>query len=136
MGDPQRLVGRSLSPRFPFASVDWSLIPDSPGAYAIYDKGEVIYVGMAGRDGKGSLRRRLRDHASGQIVNMFAQYLFLARVQFVHPDRISHPHEAKAACRPYLMEHCGFAYVLAADGAEARTFESGLKAELRPVLNG
>jgi hypothetical protein len=76
-------------------------------------------VGMAGRDGKGSLSRRLRDHASGLIVNMFAQYLFLARVQFAHQDRIRRPNEAKAACREYLMERCGFALILAANAAEA-----------------
>lgn len=38
---------------------------------------------MSGRNGKGNLLNRLRDHCSGQIVNMFAQYLFLARVQFM-----------------------------------------------------
>jgi len=63
--------------------VNWANIPDTPGAYVIYDQEEVIYVGMAGRDGKGSLQRRLRDHASGQIVNMFAQHLFLSRVHLL-----------------------------------------------------
>ncbi len=84
-----------LSQPVRFGDVDWANIPDTPGAYVIYDEGEVIYVGMAGRDGNGSLRRRLRDHASGQIVNMFAQYLFLSRVQFVSDERIRHPNEAK-----------------------------------------
>lgn len=55
------------------------------------DGEEVLYVGMAGRDGKGSLRRRLRDHSSGQIVNMFAQYLFLGRVQFLGLEPLRHP---------------------------------------------
>jgi hypothetical protein len=67
----------------------------------IYDRDEVVYGGMAGRDQKGSLRRRLRDHASGQIVNMFAQYLFLSRVQFASEDRIRHPADAKKVCRTY-----------------------------------
>jgi hypothetical protein len=128
VGEVERVIGQSLSPRLHFSATDWSLIPDAPGAYVIYDLDEVIYVGMAGRDGKGSLRRRLRDHASGQIVNMFAQYLFLARVQFAHPDRIRRPNEAKAACRAYLIDRCGFAYLLAADAAEARAYESALKA--------
>ena len=91
-----------LSKPVRFGDVDWASIPDAPGAYVIYDEDEVIYVGMAGRDRNGSLRRRLRDHASGQIVNMFAQYLFLARVQFVSDERIRHPNEAKTACRAYL----------------------------------
>jgi excinuclease UvrABC nuclease subunit len=85
--------------RLRFSEVEWPRVPDEPGVYVIYDVDEVIYVGMAGRDGKGSLRSHLKDHASGQIVNMFAQYLFLARVQFVSADRIRHPREAKAAVR-------------------------------------
>jgi hypothetical protein len=38
--------------------------------YVIYDRAEVVYVGMAGRDGGGSLRKRLRDHSSGQVVTL------------------------------------------------------------------
>jgi hypothetical protein len=71
--------------------MDWATIPEVAGAYVIFEGDEVIYVGMAGRDRSGSLRRRLRDHASGQIVNMFAQYLFLARVQFIRDERCRHP---------------------------------------------
>jgi hypothetical protein len=41
-----------------FADVDWAHVPDVAGAYVIYEGGEVLYVGMAGRDGQGSLRRR------------------------------------------------------------------------------
>jgi predicted GIY-YIG superfamily endonuclease len=118
-----------------FSEVDWATVPDAAGAYVIYDGDEVIYVGMAGRDLKGSLRRRLRDHASGQIVNMFAQYLFLARVQFQREERCRHPNEAKAACRAYIRERCSFSFITAADGAEARELEKRLKQELRPSLN-
>src|SRR5262245_15034516 len=57
-----------------FDSVDWKTIPDQPGVYIIYDTDTVLYVGMAGRDGGGSLRKRLKDHSTGQVVNMFAQY--------------------------------------------------------------
>lgn len=121
--------------RMRFSDVEWPRVPDEPGVYVIYDVDEVIYVGMAGRDGKGSLRNRLKDHASGQIVNMFAQYLFLARVQFVSPDRIRHPREAKAAVRKYLHTRCAFRYVRTNDGAEARRLEQQLKAELKPALN-
>jgi excinuclease UvrABC nuclease subunit len=118
-----------------FSNVDWATIPDVAGAYVIYDEDEVLYVGMAGRDGRGSLRRRLRDHASGQIVNMFAQYLFLARVQFLMGERCRHPNEAKAACRQYIRERCSFSFITAADGAEARDLEKQLKQELHPSLN-
>ena len=92
-----------LSDRITFKHVKWDQVPETPGVYVIYDRNdEVIYVGMAGRNGKGNLRNRLRDHRSGQIVNMFTQYLFLARVQFEVPDRIKHPirhpRDAKSAC--------------------------------------
>ncbi|MFT3772680.1 MAG: hypothetical protein QM820_45390 [Minicystis sp.] len=124
-----------LSSLVRFRDVVWANIPDTPGAYVIYDEEEVIYVGMAGRDGKGSLRRRLQDHGSGQIVNMFAQYLFLARVQFVREERIRHPNEAKEACRAYLRARCAFRFITTGDGAEARRLEQQLKLELRPALN-
>jgi excinuclease UvrABC nuclease subunit len=115
--------------------VDWSSIPDGPGVYVIADQSEIVYVGMAGRNGKGGLRNRLRDHASGQIVNMFAQYLFLARVQFLGPERITHPRNAKAACREYIAKRCFFQYRVAENAAEARALENQLKEQLRPVLN-
>src|SRR5437773_6359739 len=103
-----------------YATVKWSNIPDEPGVYVIADQNEVVYVGMAGRNGKGSIRNRLRDHASGQIVNMFAQYLFLARVQFRNEQRITHPRDAKMACREYIAKRCTFQYATTANAAEAR----------------
>ena len=118
-----------------FATVDWRAVPDAPGVYVIYEGAEVLYVGMAGRNGRGSLRNRLRDHHSGQIVNMFAQYLFLARVQFITNKRITHPRDAKAACHQYINERCAFAYAVTEDGHEARALENRLKAELKPALN-
>ncbi|MCZ6888299.1 MAG: hypothetical protein O7H39_07370 [Gammaproteobacteria bacterium] len=72
-----------LSDPISFGEVDWKAVPDKPGVCVINEGDEVIYVGMSGRNGKGNLCNRLRDHCSGQIVNMFAQYLFLARVQFI-----------------------------------------------------
>jgi hypothetical protein len=124
-----------LSTRTSFAGVDWASVPDKPGAYVIYDLDEAIYVGMAGRDGNGSLQRRLRDHASGQIVNMFAQYLFLARVQFLAANRITHPRDAMAACRAYIRERCWFCWITATDGRQAREYELRLKSEVQPILN-
>ena len=118
-----------------FRDVSWTDVPDEPGVYVIMDQEEVVYVGMAGRNGKGSIRNRLRDHASGQIVNMFAQYLFLARVQFLGADRISHPRDAKAACRDYIREHCTFRYKTTANASEARRLEVTLKSSLQPTLN-
>jgi hypothetical protein len=128
-------VNPQLSQFQSFADVDWKSVPDEPGVYVIYEGEEALYVGMAGRNGKGSLRNRLRDHRSGQIVNMFAQYLFLARVQFIAEERITHPRVAKAACRKYLEERCGFRYAPTEDGAEAWKLEEQLKATLLPALN-
>jgi len=124
-----------LSKRVRFDGVDWDNVPDSPGVYVIYDHDEVIYVGMSGRNGRGTLRKRLKDHSSGQVVNMFAQYLFLARVQFVPAERITHPKAAKAACRKYIVERCSFSHQATRDGASARELELMLKAKLTPALN-
>ena len=129
------LRGVELSEPIDFATVDWAVVPDEPGVYVVYDGPEVIYVGMAGRNGKGSLRRRLKDHRTGQMVNMFAQYLFLARVQFIPEERITHPKEAKAACHEYIVTRCNFRYVTTQDGAEARQLEHKLKGTLMPALN-
>ena len=131
MEDPEAV----LSGLVRFAEVDWQSVPDEPGVYVISDGDEVVYVGMAGRNGRGSLRNRLRDHASGQIVNMFAQYLFLARVQFLHEPRINHPRKAKAACQAYIRDHCGFRFLVTQDGASARALENELKVSLKPTLN-
>ena len=125
----------TLSKPIRFKGVQWSEVPETPGVYVIYDQDEAIYVGMSGRNGRGNLRSRLRDHRSGQIVNMFAQYLFLARVQFESPDRITHPRDAKAACHSYIVERCLFRYRIAEDGKEARDLENQLKATLKPTLN-
>jgi hypothetical protein len=118
-----------------FREAQWNDVPDEAGVYVIYDRGECIYVGMAGRDGKGSLRKRLKDHSSGQVVNMFAQYLFLARVQFESAERIASPSAAKAACRAYIRERCAFRYKALSTAAQARELEIRLKRELRPALN-
>ena len=124
-----------LSERLDFQSIDWKRVPAEPGVYVIYQADEAIYVGMSGRNGKGNLRNRLRDHSSGQIVNMFAQYLFLARVQFIPDERIAHPRDAKAACHAYIQEHCSFSYAVTRNGAEARRLEDILKKSLEPSLN-
>ena len=126
---------KQLSTRTRFADVDWSNVPDEPGVYVIYDKDEVIYVGMAGRNGRGSLRKRLKDHSTGQIVNMFAQYLFLARVQFVPKKRITHPRDAKAAVHAYIAERCSFRWRTTANADQARALEAEFKATLEPALN-
>src|SRR5262249_26991747 len=118
-----------------FVDVSWTPVPDAPGVYVIYDHAEVLYVGMAGRDGGGSLRKRLKDHSSGQVVNMFAQYLFLSRVQFVASERVTHPRAAKAACRAYILERCSLRYRVMRNAAEARVLENSLKRQLKPALN-
>ena len=127
-----------LSKRVRFEDVDWTdFVPEMPGAYVIFDEDEIVYVGMAGRNGRGSLRNRLKDHYSGQIVNMFAQYLFLDRVQFLYKGkkRITHPRKAKAACHSYIRERCSFQFLATDDGASARALEKKLKVELNPTLN-
>jgi excinuclease UvrABC nuclease subunit len=114
---------------------EWSTIPDTPGVYVIFDRGEVIYVGMAGRDGKGSLRRRLRDHASGQVVNMFAQYLLFSRI--LDPkDLPRSPQEAGKRCRSHIQQYCSVRVWTAPDGKEARIVEAQLREKLHPTLNG
>ena len=128
------LIGFSHTVRF--ADVSWIDVPNEPGVYIIYDGPEVLYVGMAGRDGSGSLRKRLKDHSSGQVVNMFAQYLFLARVQFVSPERVTHPRTAKLACRDYILERCALRFRVMPNAVEARALESVLKRQLKPALNG
>ena len=125
----------TLSPRTTFRQAAWADVPARPGVYVIYDREEVIYVGMAGRNGRGNLRNRLKDHSSGQPVNMFALYLFLDRVQFTAKERITHPRDAKLACRAYIEERCSFSYVVTADGATARELEGRLKKGLEPSLN-
>lgn len=66
---------------------------------------------------------------------MFAQYLFLARVQFLSSERITHPRDAKAACHQYIVGRCAFRYQVSEDAPRARDLENELKATLKPTLN-
>jgi excinuclease UvrABC nuclease subunit len=118
-----------------FSDVLWDDVPDKPGVYVIYNSSEVLYVGMAGRNGKGSLRKRLKDHSTGQVVNMFAQYLFLDRVQFISRKRVRHPRDAQKLCRKYISDRLSFRYIEAKNGKEARKLEDMLKTTLKPSLN-
>ena len=131
----KRISTEELSARVGFVDVEWDTVPAGPGVYVIYDLDEVVYVGMAGRSGRGSLRNRLRDHRSGQMVNMFAQYLFLARVQFLPEERVTHPREAKALLRKYMEKRCSFRYRVAHSADEARRWEKELKTLVQPTLN-
>ena len=133
MNSPLQSAGLSMPYRF--GEVEWSGIPNDPGVYVIWDQDDLVYVGMAGRNGRGGLRNRLRDHSSGQIVNMFAQYLFLARVQFTQSERIVHPAAAKKACRDYIAKRCSFRFRTTSSAADARALENALKLSLRPLLN-
>ena len=45
-----------FSPIIRFDGIDWQIVPNEPGVYIIYDDDNVLYVGMAGRDGRGSLK--------------------------------------------------------------------------------
>jgi excinuclease UvrABC nuclease subunit len=119
-----------------FGSVNWNSVPEAPGVYAIFDQDELLYVGMAGRDGKGTLRRRLKDHASGQVVNMFTQYLFFARAQFLAQDRVKHPSHAKELCQRYIKDRCLLSWRVCETASEARDLEAQLKRSHNPALNG
>ena len=66
---------------------------------------------------------------------MFAQYLFLARVQFIPKERITHPRDAMAACHDYIRIRCSFLFRETQDGADARRLEEQLTRELSPELN-
>lgn len=66
---------------------------------------------------------------------MFAQYLFLARVQFIPTERITHPRDAKSACHDYIVERCSFRYLPTEDANQARELERELKITLNPTLN-
>lgn len=124
-----------FGPPVPMGTADWSVVPDTPGVYVIFAEDEVIYVGMAGRDGKGSLRRRLRDHASGQVVNMFAQYRLFNRI--LDPDDLPRsPQEAGRRCRAHIRQYCEVRVLPTVDAAAARAVEIRLRGELAPTLNG
>lgn len=62
-----------LSDQIAFCDAPWGDVPDAPGVCVIYDREEIVYVGMAGRNGRGSLRNRLRDHYSRQIVSLLGE---------------------------------------------------------------
>lgn len=123
-----------FAPPFSMGEADWSTVPDTPGVYVLFDQDEVVYVGMAGRDQKGSLRRRLRDHASGQIVNMFAQYLLFARL-LVGDDRPKTPRQAALRCRAYIRARCAARTLSLTSKAEAVSIERMLRQRLQPAFN-
>lgn len=123
-----------FSTQITMSITDWSVVPDTPGVYVLFEDDEVIYVGMAGRDQKGSLRRRLRDHASGQIINMFAQYLLFARL-LPNDDRPSTPREATLQCRTYIRANCTARVLSRADKSEAVSIERQLRHRLQPTFN-
>lgn len=131
---------RDWSPEIAFDSVTWADVPDTPGAYTVFDGESLLYVGMAGRDGKGSLRRRLKNHRDGNMVNMLKQYLWFAIVQHINEKPASTPQEAAGRCREFMMERLSLRYLVCSDGAEARREENGLKRGESgwgvPVLNG
>jgi hypothetical protein len=126
---------KGFLPLFHFGRSDWMEIPETPGVYVVFDRFEIVYVGMAGRDRKGSLRRRLRDHASGQIVNMFAQYLLFSRI-LTGPSVPKTPQEATSLCRAYIRHNCAVRTLPLPDGLQARRLEEQLKVSLRPTFNG
>ena len=55
----------TLSEPGAFATVNWSEIPDEPGVDVIADQREIVCVGMAGRNGNGTITSLLRDQSKG-----------------------------------------------------------------------
>lgn len=124
----------SFSQPLSFGDTKWSTLPDKTGVYVILDGNELVYVGMAGRSGKGSLRRRLADHARGQVVNMFVQYLLFDRILPL-PDPPRTPQAATIRCRAYIRSNCYFRLLVVEDTREAFRLEKELKTDLRPTFN-
>ena len=56
----------ALSDSVSFRDVNWSEIPASPGVYVVYDTNEVVYVGMAGRNGGETCESDSRITAPGK----------------------------------------------------------------------
>ncbi len=120
-------VSNSWSAPVAFHAVEWDQVPDLPGVYAVFDSDRFLYVGMAGRNGRGSLRRRLKDHRNGNMVNMLKQYLWFAIVQHQSPTKAGSPAEAAARCRAYMDRCLSFRYRSCEDGAVARALEAQIK---------
>jgi hypothetical protein len=55
----------SLDQRWAFTALMVASAPDEPGAYALWDRGEVIYYGSA-FGGTITIRTRLQDHFAGR----------------------------------------------------------------------
>ena len=79
---------------------------------------------MQPTDAESSLQSRVCDD-HGQALD----------ATFIPEERITHPRDAKAACHAYIIERCSFRYEVTENGAEARTLENRLKADLSPALN-
>lgn len=105
-----------------------------PGIYVIFGRGEVIYVRMVDRNGKGSLRKRLREHSTGQVVNMFAQYMLFNRL--LDPaDLPRSPQEAGQRCRANLREYCEARALPSEDGGPSTPSRFNCARKLAPTFN-
>lgn len=69
-----------FSPLHSFSVADLETVPDTTGVYAICDGDEVVFVGMAGRNRRGSLRWQLLSHMSGQGIDLFTQHVLFGRI--------------------------------------------------------
>lgn len=66
---------------------------------------------------------------------MFAQSLFLARVQFTLHEPVRHLRAAKKACHDDIVERCSFRGKALGSATAAREIENRLKRERKPALN-
>lgn len=114
---------------------DWSGVPESPGVYVVLERKKPVYVGMAGRrGGEGAIQSRLKDHASGQLVNMFVQYVLFHRVlRQSNPPQT--PDVARDRCKEYVRSNFTARYRKV--GLEhLREWEEKLIRRLNPEFNG
>lgn len=131
-----KLDSLGFSPFHSFSKPDLATVPDTTGVYAIYEGDEVVYVGMAGRDGKASLRWLLLYHFSGQVqvADLFAQHVLFGRVLY-QTGLPRSPKEARHKCREYIRQECRFRFLIESDIAAALRMEEDLISELKPTAN-
>ena len=142
------------------AFADWPVqaVPDvAAGVYAIWNRAQLIYVGMSGRGATAStldekrskeerfgLFKRLSSHASGrrsgdQFCVYVADFLVLPRLSKQQIDAISERELSfDNVIRDYIHEHLTFRFMETSDGEEALRIEAELKAGAlgqKPLLN-
>lgn len=112
-------------------------VPADPGVFAVYRRGEAMFLGRAPAD--GGLRERVHDRhlATGPDLTASAFRRNVAtRLKVADVDEVRSrpltPDEVTRVNR--WVAGCDVAWLTCADDDEATTLESALKAEFRPPL--